>query len=91
MQVEVCQKVGDGLAMRSVRTVDTGALVWDGSREGLAPIGSPGWPLDEFLLSPFYEQIVRSQCKGWRDISLLLPRLSSRAHPAGTLESIQEE
>ena len=62
-----------------------------GLGKGLAPIGSPGWSPDEFLLSPFYEQIVRSQCKGWGDISLILPRLSSRAQPVGTLESIQEE
>ena len=34
VQVEVCQKVGDGLAARSVRTVDSSTFVWDGSREG---------------------------------------------------------
>ena len=93
VQVEICQKHSDGSTMRGVRAVDAGTFIWDGSREGLVPVGSAAWPLDDFLLAPFYEHIVRSQHKGWGDITLLLPRLFGRAQTrsVGTLESIQEE
>lgn len=97
VQVEICQKEsGEASGLQSVRAVDAGTFSWEDSKEGLVPIKSTTWSLDDFLVGPFYEQIAGSQHKGLMDISGLLPRQSSNrprsyTRHTGGLESIQEE
>lgn len=97
VQVEICQKEpGEASGLQSVRTVDAGAFSWEDSKEGLIPVKSTAWPLGDFLVGPFYEQIAGSQHKGLMDISGLLPRRPSNrprsyTRNTGGLERIQEE
>ncbi|KAB8260800.1 hypothetical protein BDV32DRAFT_158675 [Aspergillus pseudonomiae] len=51
----------------SDRMIDAGMFAWYGSREGLIPVKSTAWPLDEFLKEKFYENIVNSQHRNMLD------------------------
>ncbi|KAI9930484.1 hypothetical protein ASPWEDRAFT_171112 [Aspergillus wentii DTO 134E9] len=59
VQVEISQK--DTRNLRSRRVVEAGAFAWQGPKEGLTPMGTTTWPVDEFLAGPFYENIVHAQ------------------------------
>ncbi|KAJ5102178.1 hypothetical protein NUU61_004400 [Penicillium alfredii] len=62
VQVDICQR-GRHDRVHSLRKVDAGTFAWTGSMEGLVPLKSAAWNVDEFLQAPFYRYISESRSR----------------------------